>query len=210
MSGFDGMKEETSIQRIQRITRMEEILDTATAMLNDLELKLEAYEQYQSEIKVLEEYYASQRWKDDFELDEKGGFPPDLKRGVLSEDGIYNLLERNREMMERIRESYELISDGPSKRIYEAVKQIPYGRVATYADIAELAGDRKMARAVGNALHKNPDPEHIPCFRVVNAKGELAGGFAFGGAEVQARMLEAEGVEVVDGVVDLKKYRWGE
>ena len=53
MSGFDGMKEETSIQRIQRITRMEEILDTATAMLKDLELKLEAYEKYQSEIKVI-------------------------------------------------------------------------------------------------------------------------------------------------------------
>lgn len=210
MSGFDGMKEETSIQRIQRITRMEEILDTATAMLNDLEQKMEAYEKYQSEIKVLEEYYASQRWKDDFEMDERGGFPTDLKRGVLSEDGIYNLLERNREMKLMIRESYELISDCPSKRIYEAVKQIPYGRVATYADIAELAGNRKMARAVGNALHKNPDPEHIPCFRVVNAKGELADGFAFGGAEVQAKMLEAEGVEVVDGVVDLAKYRWSQ
>lgn len=210
MSGFDGMKEETSIQRIQRITRMEEILDTATAMLNDLEQKMEAYEKYQSEIKVLEEYYASHQWKEDFELDEKGGFPADLKRGVLSEDGIYNLLERNREMKLMIRESYELISDCPSKRIYEAVKQIPYGRVATYADIAELAGDRKMARAVGNALHKNPDPEHIPCFRVVSAKGELADGFAFGGAEVQAKMLEAEGVEVVDGVVDLAKYRWSQ
>ena len=90
------------------------------------------------------------------------------------------------------------------------VKQIPYGRVATYADVAELAGDRKMARAVGNALHKNPDPEHIPCYRVVNAKGELAGGFGFGGAEVQAGLLEAEGVEVRDGVVDLEKYRWSE
>ena len=109
-----------------------------------------------------------------------------------------------------IRESYDLISDCPSKRIYEVVKQIPYGRVATYADVAELAGDRKMARAVGNALHKNPDPEHIPCYRVVNAKGELAGGFAFGGAEVQAGLLEAEGVEVRDGVVDLERFRWTE
>lgn len=69
---------------------------------------------------------------------------------------------------------------------------------------------RKMARAVGNALHKKPYPENIPCFRVVNAKGELAGGFAFGGAEVQAKMLEQEGVEVVNGVVDLQKYRWSE
>ena len=114
----------------------------------------------------------------------------------------------DRDVKLMIRESYDLISDCPSKRIYEAVKKIPYGRVATYADIAELAGDRKMARAVGNALHKNPDPENIPCFRVVNAKGELAGGVAFGGAEVQAKLLKAEGVEVTDGVVDLKKFRW--
>ena len=107
-----------------------------------------------------------------------------------------------------IAESYDLISDSPSRRIYEAVKQIPYGQVATYAQVAEAAGDRKMARAVGNALHKNPDPENIPCFRVVNAKGELAGEFAFGGSGAQARLLEAEGVEVNDGRVDLKKYGW--
>ena len=50
------------------------------------------------------------------------------------------------------------------------------------------------------------DPEHIPCFRVVNAKGELAGAFAFGGEQVQARLLEEDGVEVVDGKVDLDKY----
>ena len=105
-----------------------------------------------------------------------------------------------------IAESYDLISDSPAKRIYEAVKRIPYGKVATYGQVAEMAGDRKMARAVGNALHKNPDPEHIPCFRVVNAKGELAGEFAFGGPGAQARLLEAEGVEVVGGVVDLKVY----
>ena len=65
-----------------------------------------------------------------------------------------------------------------------------------------------MARAVGNALHRNPDPENIPCFRVVNAKGELAGEFAFGGAGAQAKLLEAEGVEVVGGKVDLQKYGW--
>ena len=107
-----------------------------------------------------------------------------------------------------IAESYDLISDSPAKRIYEAVKQIPYGHVATYAQVAEAAGDRKMARAVGNALHKNPDPENIPCYRVVNAKGELSGEFAFGGALAQAELLRAEGVEVVDGRVDLQKYAW--
>ena len=104
------MSEESSWKRItpiQRIIRMEGILDHATAMLDELRQKLEAYEKYQSEIRVLEEYYASQQWKDDYETDEQGGFPPDLKRGVLSQDGIYELLERNREMLERIREKEE-------------------------------------------------------------------------------------------------------
>ena len=105
-----------------------------------------------------------------------------------------------------IAESYDLVTDSPSKRIYEAVKKIPSGHVATYGQVAELAGDKKMARAVGNALHKNPDPDNIPCFRVVNARGELAGEFAFGGAGAQAKLLEAEGIEVINGKVDLKKY----
>ncbi len=106
-----------------------------------------------------------------------------------------------------IAESYDLVTDSPTKRIYEAVKKIPKGKVATYADVAEMAGDRKMARAVGNALHKNPDPSTIPCHRVVNSKGELAGEYAFGGAWKQAQILESEGVEITEGKVNLKKYR---
>ncbi len=105
---------------------------------------------------------------------------------------------------------YNLIADCPAKRIYDAVKRIPYGRVATYGQVAAMAGDRKMARAVGNALHRNPDPDSIPCYRVVNAKGELAEAFAFGGADAQEKLLEAEGVEVIDGKVDLKKYQMEE
>ena len=105
-----------------------------------------------------------------------------------------------------IGESYDLVTNSPSKRIYEAVKKIPKEKVATYGQIAEMAGDRKMARAVGNALHKNPDPDSIPCYRVVNAKGELSGEFAFGGKNAQAKLLMADGIEVVDGKVNLKKY----
>lgn len=74
-----------------------------------------------------------------------------------------------------IAESYDLVTASPTKRIYEAVQKIPKGTVATYGQIAELAGDKKMARAVGNALHKNPDPEKIPCYRVVNAKENFPG-----------------------------------
>ena len=97
-----------------------------------------------------------------------------------------------------IAESYDLVTDSPTKRIYEAVKKIPKGKVATYGKVAEMAGDKKMARAVGNALHKNPDPNGIPCYRVVNAKGELAGEFAFGGRGAQAKLLQEDGIEVVD------------
>lgn len=110
------------------------------------------------------------------------------------------------ELRRMISESYSLISDSPTKRIYEAVKKIPKGKVATYAQVAEMAGNKKMSRAVGNALHKNPDPEHIPCFRVVNSKGELAPAFAFGGEDEQRKRLVEDGVEVKDGKVDLKKY----
>ena len=105
-----------------------------------------------------------------------------------------------------IAESYDLVTDSPTRRIYEAVKKIPKGKVATYGQVAAMAGEPKMARAVGNALHKNPDPDHIPCYRVVNSKGELSGAFAFGGAEEQANRLRADGVEVVDNKVDLRKY----
>lgn len=105
-----------------------------------------------------------------------------------------------------IAESYDLVTDSPTKRIYEAVKNIPKGKVATYGQVAAMAGNERMARAVGNALHKNPDPDTIPCYRVVNAKGELAKAFVFGGINVQAAMLEQDGIEVMDGKVDLKKY----
>lgn len=95
-----------------------------------------------------------------------------------------------------------------SSKIYDAVKRIPYGKVATYAQIGTMCGNPFYARAVGNALHKNPDPDSIPCYRVVNSKGNLAKAFVFGGINVQAQLLEAEGVEVVDDRVDLKKYQW--
>ena len=110
------------------------------------------------------------------------------------------------EIQRMIAESYDLVTDSPTRRIYEAVKKIPRGKVATYGQVAEMAGNKKMTRAVENALHKNPDPEKIPCYRVVNAKGELAGEFAFGGEGAQARLLQADGIAVVDGRVDLKIY----
>ena len=110
------------------------------------------------------------------------------------------------EIRRMISESYDLITYSPTKKIYEAVKEIPKGRVATYGMVAKMSGNPRMSRAVGNALHKNPDPDNIPCYRVVNSKGELAEAIAFGGENVQKKLLEAEGVEGVDGKVDLERY----
>lgn len=116
--------------------------------------------------------------------------------GTIPEDDIRKMIS----------ESYALITDNPTKRIYDAVKTIPRGKVATYGQVAELAGNPRMSRAVGNALHKNPDPDGIPCYRVVNSKGELADEFAFGGKDIQKDLLEADGIEVKNGKVDLKVY----
>ncbi len=91
-------------------------------------------------------------------------------------------------------------------KVYIAVKQIPKGKVATYGQIAAAVGSPRAARQVGYALHVNPEPFVIPCHRVVNRFGGLAPAFAFGGQEVQAALLSAEGVEVQEGFVDLEKY----
>ena len=88
---------------VKRIADMESILDEALRRMDNAEEALQGLLEYQTEIKKLDEYYSSQDWKDDYALDEDGLLPKDLKRGVLSEDGIYDALERNKELMERIR-----------------------------------------------------------------------------------------------------------
>lgn len=93
--------------------------------------------------------------------------------------------------------------------VYEVVKKIPEGKVATYGQVARIAGRPRSARVVGWALHVNPYPGIIPCHRVVNRKGELSGGFAFGGKEVQRQLLEKERIKFdEEGTIDLKKYLW--
>ena len=94
------------------------------------------------------------------------------------------------------------------KKVFEAVKQIPKGRVTTYGAIALKIGVPNGARAVGNALHKNPTPVVIPCHRVVNSSGNLANAFVFGGANVQKQLLEKDGVAVAENKVNLKIYGW--
>ena len=91
-----------------------------------------------------------------------------------------------------------------SDKVYEFVKNIPRGKVATYGQIALHLGNRNFAQAVGNILHNNPNPEHIPCHRVVNAQGKLSRSYAFGGIDAQRRLLASEGVVFKnDYIVDL-------
>lgn len=93
-------------------------------------------------------------------------------------------------------------------KIYEVVKRIPKGYVATYGQVAALAGNRRWARVVGYALHTNPDPQNIPCYRVVTKDGKPSQAFAFGGANKQIMLLQEDGIEFIDGLVDMKKYQW--
>ena len=92
------------------------------------------------------------------------------------------------------------------EQVYELLKTIPKGYVTTYGDIAKALGRPRSAKFVGYALHANPDPENIPCYKVVDRKGNLASSFAFGGIEIQQALLEGEGITVVDGKVDLEKF----
>ena len=80
------------------------------------------------------------------------------------------------------------------RQVYEIVKKVPDGKVISYGMIASALGNAKMARQVGWALHVNPDPENVPCYRVVNKDGKVSKAFAFGGESRQRQLLEEEGV----------------
>ena len=93
-----------------------------------------------------------------------------------------------------------------TEKIYAAVRRIPRGRVASYGQIAAMAGRPRAARIVGYALHNNPDPGHIPCHRVVLRDGSTCTGYAFGGPGVQRELLREEGVEFDEqGRVDMSR-----
>ena len=92
-------------------------------------------------------------------------------------------------------------------KVYEAVKLIPKGSVASYGQIAEAIGNKRLSRVVGYALHVNPEPGVIPCHRVVKRAGGVSGAFAFGGANRQVELLKAEGVRFLDDShVDMAHY----
>ncbi len=95
------------------------------------------------------------------------------------------------------------------QRIYRVVRRIPRGRVATYGQIAQLAGLRGHARQVGYALHALPDDSAVPWHRVINAKGNISRRADPGSEHVQRALLAAEGVECdAAGRIPLPRYRW--
>lgn len=92
-------------------------------------------------------------------------------------------------------------------KIYQVVKRIPKGKVATYGQVALAAGNPRWARVVGYALHCNPDPDSIPCYRVVDRNGRVSPAFAFGGQNIQIEMLKNDGVIFTDEThVDMSRF----
>ena len=93
--------------------------------------------------------------------------------------------------------------------IYATVRQIPKGRVATYGQIAELAGLPRQARLVGYAMHALPERTTVPWHRVVNAQGKISLRSESGGDTTQKLRLQREGVRFSDrGVIEMSRYRW--
>ena len=94
------------------------------------------------------------------------------------------------------------------ERIYEVIDKIPEGKVASYGQVAALAGNRRWARVVGYALHGVPEDRDLPCHRVVTKEGRISPAFGPGPDNRQARRLREEGVQVRNGFVDMEKF-WG-
>lgn len=95
------------------------------------------------------------------------------------------------------------------ERVYQVVRLIPAGRVATYGQVAHLLGAPRAARTVGWALRAVPAGSGVPWQRVVNSRGTISLGQGAGGAEIQRALLEEEGVRFdEEGRIDLARFGW--
>ena len=123
-------------------------------------------------------------------------------------DMVYELVDNSYELSSGKKIKGEISEI--TKKVMDYLLMIPKGKVVTYGQIAKHLGNKGLARAVGNALHKNPDGDKYPCYKVVNSNGKLAEAFVFGGVNIQKQRLEKDGIEVKDNKVDLSKYQWEE
>lgn len=101
------------------------------------------------------------------------------------------------------------LNDNFFGKVYEVVRQIPYGKVTTYGAIAKVLGTARSARMVGWAMNASHNLEDVPAHRVVNKKGLLTGKHHFDGTNLMQQLLESEGIEVKENqIVDFEKHFW--
>ncbi len=106
---------------------------------------------------------------------------------------------------------FVVMEDSFFEKVYQLVKQIPYGRVSTYGAIAKHLGMARSARMVGWAMNASHNQEDVPAHRVVNRVGLLSGKHHFGGTNLMQQLLESEGVKIENNqVVDFEKLFWDE
>ena len=128
----------------------------------------------------------------------------------VNKELVYELIDQSYELTkkkQRLISKKNPVGEDLKQKVYDYLLTIPKGKVATYSQIAEYLGNKRLCRVVGNILHNNPDPIKYPCYKVVNSKGELAKNFGDEGIDTQKQRLVADGIEVVDYKVDLKKYK---
>ena len=127
-----------TVKQKERIKQMELRLERSAAALRELSAALDKYDSVQEDLKALDEYYGSSEWKQDYADDEAGRLPSDLKRGVLSEDGIWNLLSDAREM--------KMITELPSR--YNHLEKMPVSELLAHINVE----DTLVAKAVRHAI----------------------------------------------------------
>ena len=182
----------------ERIKAMEEIFDKANKVMSDLEKHMSRFQDIQSDIKKLEAYYTSEDWKSDFKLDEEGKLPADLKRGVLSEDGVYDLLEKNKELLEKVKEEK---AQSPYDSSAVTLLQRKKGGTMKIFDISQ--------EVFGCAVYPgDPSPERQELLKISN--GNVCNLTAFNmcahnGTHVDAPYHFIDGGKTIDQI-DMKRF----
>ena len=182
----------------ERIKAMEEIFDKANKVMSDLEKHMSRFQDIQSDIKKLEAYYTSEDWKSDFKLDEEGKLPADLKRGVLSEDGVYDLLEKNKELLETVKEEK---AQSPYDSSAVTLLQRKKGGTMKIFDISQ--------EVFGCAVYPgDPSPERQELLKISN--GNVCNLTAFNmcahnGTHVDAPYHFIDGGKTIDQI-DMKRF----
>lgn len=182
----------------ERIKAMEEIFDKANKVMSDLEKHMSRFQALQSDIEKLEAYYTSEDWKNDFKLDEEGKLPADLKRGVLSEDGVYDLLEKNKELLEKVKEEK---AQSPYDSSAVTLLQRKKGGTMKIFDISQ--------EVFGCAVYPgDPSPERQELLKISN--GNVCNLTAFNmcahnGTHVDAPYHFIDGGKTIDQI-DMKRF----